>query len=233
MIQTPPVSTVSQHARPSMPVPRWVFWDNDGVLVDTERLYMEANRLIFAELDEPLDEERYRELFLRHAHGLQKVLGVRGFSPEAIETWRCRRNACYHDLLGRAQDLLLPHAQSVLATIGRTCRMAIVSSTLRRHFDQVHQRTGIPSHMAFVVTAEDCTRFKPDPQPYQIALRRAGIAAADAVVVEDSERGLRAAQAAGLACIMVPHALTRGDHFDGALAVLDSLQDIPRVLGLA
>lgn len=212
--------------------PQWVFWDNDGVLVDTERIYHEANRLVFSALGEPLDDERYRQLFLRDAHGLQLVMDARGLSREESEVWRERRNAHYERGIRAAENLVLPDVHRVLDIVGQVCKMAIVSSTLRGYLDAAHVRSGIPQRMAFIVTAEDCPKPKPDPAPYQLALKRAGILPEHGVAIEDSERGLRAALAAGLACVVVPHSLTQTDRFDGAMAVVDSLSDVPAVLGL-
>jgi HAD superfamily hydrolase (TIGR01509 family) len=212
--------------------PQWVFWDNDGVLVDTERIYHEANRLVFNALGEPLDEERYRQLFLRDAHGLQMVMSARGLSAAESEAWREQRNAYYERGIRTADNLVLPDVDHVLDIVGRACRMAIVSSTLRGYLDAAHVRSGIPQRMEFILTAEDCPQPKPDPAPYRLALERAGIPPECGVAIEDSERGLRAARAAGLACIVVPHALTEHDRFDGAMAVLGSLREVPAVLGL-
>jgi beta-phosphoglucomutase-like phosphatase (HAD superfamily) len=50
--------------------------------------------------------------------------------------------------------------------------------------------------------------------------------AAECIVVEDSLRGLTAARAAGLRCVVVPSELTRGSDFSGADRVLESLPDL-------
>jgi beta-phosphoglucomutase-like phosphatase (HAD superfamily) len=50
------------------------------------------------------------------------------------------------------------------------------------------------------------------------------------MAIEDSERGLQSATGAGVGCIVVPTALTRGGRFAGAYRILDSLSEIPAVL---
>ena len=53
-----------------------------------------------------------------------------------------------------------------------------------------------------------------------------GWAAADALVVEDSPRGLQAAMAAGIRCVIVRNALTRGHDFPGAYRVVDTMAEL-------
>jgi len=71
-----------------------------------------------------------------------------------------------------------------------------------------------------VVTGDDVRRLKPEPDVYLRALRELGRPAAQALAVEDSALGLRAARAAGLACLVVPSPYTAGQDFAGAAAVL-------------
>ena len=67
---------------------------------------------------------------------------------------------------------------------------------------------------------------KPSPDPYLLGLERLGVAADDALVVEDSPRGLQAAMAAGIRCVIVRNALTRGHDFPGAHRVVDTMAEL-------
>ncbi|HPB83594.1 MAG TPA: HAD-IA family hydrolase, partial [Spirochaetota bacterium] len=58
----------------------------------------------------------------------------------------------------------------------------------------------------------------------------AGVKPEEAVVVEDSERGLAAARAAGIDCVVIPRGLTAGGDFHGALVVLDSITALPVII---
>jgi len=57
-----------------------------------------------------------------------------------------------------------------------------------------------------------------------MALERSGCQASECLVIEDSERGLVAAQAAGIDCIVIPNALTAKGNFNGALAVVENIR---------
>jgi len=77
-----------------------------------------------------------------------------------------------------------------------------------------------------VLTAGDYTHSKPHPEPYRLAVERSGCRQEECLVIEDSERGFRAAQAAGLRCIVVPSEFTRGSNFAGAYKVLGNLTEL-------
>jgi HAD superfamily hydrolase (TIGR01509 family) len=78
-----------------------------------------------------------------------------------------------------------------------------------------------------VVTGEDVAVKKPDPEAYHLALDRLGCTAAETVAIEDSAVGLRAARAAGLACLIARNAYTRNHDFTGADLVIEELGDEP------
>lgn len=71
-----------------------------------------------------------------------------------------------------------------------------------------------------LITGDEVNRPKPDPEVYQRALWQLGVRAADAMAVEDSADGLRAARAAGLTTVVVTADRRTGDDFTGAAAVL-------------
>lgn len=71
-----------------------------------------------------------------------------------------------------------------------------------------------------VLAREDHSKTKANPEPYQLALERLGLSATGCIAVEDSERGLAAARAAGLRCIVIPNEMTCRCTFSGATAIL-------------
>src|SRR4051794_15105500 len=78
-----------------------IFWDNDGVLVDTERLYFKATQETLESVGVVLAHEQYVEFFLRQGRGAWHLLEERGVSAPEIERLRTRRNDLYSELLDR------------------------------------------------------------------------------------------------------------------------------------
>jgi HAD superfamily hydrolase (TIGR01509 family) len=209
-----------------------IFWDNDGVLVDTEALYFEANRRVLESVGFDLGPEQFHEFYLRQSRGAWH-LAVAGGLPEAdVEPLRARRNQIYGQLLGTG-DLLMAGATDTLQSLSGRFAMGVVTSSRRDHFDLIHQRTGLRRFFDFIVTCDDVAHTKPSPEPYLKALEVCGRAPAECVAIEDSERGLAAAKAAGLECWVVPHALTRAGDFRSADRVLASLSEVVALLGPA
>jgi HAD superfamily hydrolase (TIGR01509 family) len=206
-----------------------VFFDNDGVLVDTEHLYMEASRAVLRSRGIPLSEADYVELFMRQNQGLLHFGRVHAWTPAELEDLRTTRNRLYADMLAR-EPLVLDGVEETLQQLHGRQRLAIVTSSRREHFDIIHRRTGLLRFFDFVLAEGDYAVSKPDPAPYLAAVARAGVDPSACVVIEDSERGLAAARAAGLRCVVVPSRLSRGSRFDGAWRVIDDVRAIPQLI---
>lgn len=81
--------------------------------------------------------------------------------------------------------------------------MGVVASARRQHLNAAHAKSRVIQYMDFVLTREDYTHSKPHPEPYLTAMERHGLRLDECIVVEDSERGLAAAAAAGVGCIIL------------------------------
>ena len=86
--------------------------------------------------------------------------------------------------------------------------VAIASSSPARWVVPAATRLGIASRVGAIVTADDVSRRKPDPEVYVEALRRLGAEPDRSVAIEDSGPGVAAAVAAGLWTVAIPHSLT-------------------------
>lgn len=208
---------------------RGIFWDNDGILVDTEGLYCRASAEVLGELGIELTREEFVERSLRRGESVFALATERGHAEEIVRTLQKKRNDRYAALLAEGVEPLSGVEEVLRALYGRV-HMAVVTSSRRRHFEIIHRHTGLLPYFDFVLTREDYERSKPDPEPYLTALARSGLSPEQCLVVEDTERGLCAAVAAGLRCLVVPGELTAGGDFGAAAAVLTSVRDIPKLL---
>lgn len=207
-----------------------ILWDNDGVLVDSERHYYAVNRDILEEHGASLSEVEFFEWFLRENRGAWHRLEARGYAPERIAELRLERNARYSRRLHELNDLAIAGIEPGLAALSPRLRMGIVTSARREHFEAIHRKLPLLKHFEFALTAGDYAESKPSPEPYRRGLERLGIDAGRCVVVEDSPRGLESARAAGLRCIILRQPMTRHYPFDGAFRVVDDAADLFAVL---
>lgn len=208
---------------------RAIFWDNDGVLVDTERLYFEATRRVLEGVGVELSEKTFVETLMVRATGPWHLAVERGFPESRIPELKRERNAVYSGLISES-DIAVPGALETVRRLAGRVATAIVTSSRREHFRRIHDKTGILPFIDFVIDAEDTVRYKPDPDPYLMALDRSGLAAAECLVVEDSERGLASAVSAGIRCVVIPRGLSRGGNFEAAWKKLEDIREVVDVV---
>ena len=201
-----------------------LFLDNDGVLVDTEKYYFEANRDVCKKYGHDLCDHDYREFFLKTNGGLRQVFEARGWPRERIAALRVERDALYADFL-RSRQIDLPGVGEGLERLAGRFDLCMVTSSPRFCLEIIHGRTGFLRHFKRVVCEQDVTQHKPDPEPYLVALRVMEVPPAAGLAVEDCERGLRSAVAAGLRCVAVPQPLTRAQNFAGAFGIEGTFLD--------
>lgn len=203
-----------------------ILWDNDGVLVDTEGLYFQACREVLGSVGVDLTLDQFQEISLRRGESVLVLATGRGIDQDGIARLRVQRDRCYARLLG-AQSSVIDGAEDVLRSLHGQVRMGVVTSARKVHFDIAHAKAGLRPYLDFVLTREDYRLTKPHPEPYLTALTRYGLSPEHCLVIEDSQRGLAAATAAGLACLVVRSHWTRDGDFRQAVKVLDSIREVP------
>lgn len=201
-----------------------VLWDNDGVLVDTERLYFDASRAALARAGVALTEAAYADLSLRQGRSTFELAVDRGIAQNLIAQLRAWRDEEYARLLA-GSEVGIDGVERTLQALGDKLRMGVVTSAQRAHFEIVHRRTGFLRYIEFVLTREDYLHTKPDPDPYLTALALGGLRPEECVVIEDTERGLAAATAAGIRCIVVPNPLAPAADFSTAHKVVSNVTE--------
>ncbi len=202
-----------------------LLWDNDGVLVDTEHLYFAATRDALARVDITLTLEDFREINLRHGRSCFVLALDAGVSEDEVERLKIVRNDAYHRRVLAGVDLI-DGVRETLSRLSGRLPMSIVTSSHPENLHAMHRDHAIDVFFELVVANGDYARSKPHPDPYLTAAQRLGVDPADCMVVEDSERGLRAALAAGMGCWAIPNELTQVGDFTGADRVLESVWQV-------
>ncbi len=206
-----------------------IFWDNDGVLVDTEILYYQACKETFANIGIHLTEDIYVEYFLNRSSGTWHLAEQKGFGSNEIIKLREQRNLLYSNLL-KEHAKSIDGAEETLKKLYGKFVMGVVTSSRPEHFDIIHKRSGLLKYFDFVLTSEDYSETKPSPAPYLKAIEISGFEKNECVVVEDSARGLNAAVSASLKCFVIPTELTKHSDFSRAEKILTSIKEVPELL---
>lgn len=208
---------------------RGILWDNDGVLVDTEKHYFEAVKSVVKAFGVNLTEETFHEFFMKKSGGVWHFAKENGATDQDVEAMITERNRLYSQVL-ESEDMAIDGVAETLARLAGKVKMGVVTSCRKMHFDIIHEKTGFMKYFDFVLTLEDIVNSKPDPEPYLKGIDRLGFPVEEIVAVEDSERGLTSALNAGLSCWAIPNGLSKYGNFKKADKVLTDIGEIPGLI---
>lgn len=207
---------------------KYILFDNDGVLVETERYYFLATQKALSEHGIELSFEYYQTIMPK-AITAWHLMDEAGFSENQVEKTRAQRNLYYQEYL-RSQPLYIDGVEEVLEELSKTYKMAIVTTSRRVDFEIIHQDEKLTKYMEFVLCEEDYPRAKPHPDPYLKGIELLGAAKHETLIVEDSERGLTSAVNAQIECAVVYNAFTASHDFTQATHRIDTLQELASLL---
>ena len=201
-----------------------VIFDLDGVIADTERLQWAAYRQVLLEFGVEISLEEYRRHWIAGGFGPEYACATYAL-PLTPDDLRARKAPGYLTLLEQGVAAC-PGAGAALARLHPTHRIGLATNTARREVDLILEQLGIASLFHATITREDYRSPKPAPDACLAAATALGVAPAECVVIEDTERGLRAALAAGMRVIAVPNDLTFDNDFSGAARRLSHLDEL-------
>jgi len=207
----PPLVTGGLPAPPSPPGPPAggsgpavaVLFDMDGLLIDSEPLWLEGERAVRARLGSGWTKADQAALLGGSLNRTVRYLladAPRPASPEVVAEW-LMADIC--DRVRRDGVPLRPGARELLASVEAAgLPRGLVTSSERRFVDTVLARTGM--RFDVLVCAEDVSATKPDPEPYLLAAKLLDVKPARCFALEDSPNGVASARAAGCRVIAVP-----------------------------
>lgn len=206
-----------------------VFFDNDGILVDTEHLYFEANDELFKEMGIPHSFEDYKNYVLFSNKGTNGFLEDHGFSDVDKVKFKKKRDALWSKKV-QTQSIIIDQVPEVIKALSKKYRLAIVTSSNRHNFEFVHKNTGLLDFFEFIICREDITKVKPEPECYLSALQKAGVERHEAIIIEDAPRGIMAGMASGIPTIAIPSKCTEEIELPKSDYTLDSIEELPEFL---
>jgi beta-phosphoglucomutase len=204
-----------------------VIFDMDGVLIDSGAWHRQAWVALLEELGEVPRPDFWRLTIGRPSEeAVPLLLGRRLREYEAWELARRKRDL-YVDLSRRGMQPVAGVGAFVEALVRHDIPRAIGTSASSADVDRLLREVGLRQHFRVVVTSDDTTSGKPDPEVYQLAARRLGVAAEGCVVFEDSLVGIEAARRAGMRAVGVATAYTEDE-----LLAAGAAQVIPHFEGV-
>ena len=179
-----------------------VLFDMDGLLIDSEPLWLEAETAVMARLGVQWTQADQRQLLggsLERSVSYMLAKAAQPVPPAALAAWLMA------DITERVRRgvPLRPGARELLASVARAgLPRALVTSSERTFADAVLASAGL--RFDVLVCADDVTATKPDPESYLLAAKLIGVPPGDCFALEDSPNGVASAEAAGCRVIAVP-----------------------------
>ena len=201
-----------------------VIFDLDGLLADTEKLHWRAYQEALQAHGATLTEADYVEHWVRAGKGVGDWVAQQRLSLDPLAL-RAEKSKRYLELL--ATELQpMAGALELLEKLHGKKTLALASSSYRDAVDGVLHGLAIAHYFQAIVSGLDVARVKPAPDIFLTAARWAGARPSQCLVLEDAEKGVLAAVAAGMPCIAVPTEQTRHHDFSKATRVCSSLDEI-------
>jgi HAD superfamily hydrolase (TIGR01509 family) len=209
------------------PAIRAIVFDLDGVLVDTETVNLRSAVDAFAAFGHELDPADRSSITGWHPDDYVPRIAARvGLDAAVLPRLREFQHARYLELWP-VEARIRPGAPEILDDLSASgYRLGLATSAGKVHVARCFERFGIGVHFASILTRDDVSRRKPDPEIYLRSAERLGVRPTAMLVVEDSEPGVRAAVAAGARCValLTPH--TPPERLAAVAATVRSLREL-------
>ena len=175
----------------------------DGLLIDSERIIMQACISAAKEIGITYTQAEYTQLIGRSGPDstrrmIEQLNGVANFNRvmEGLDAQLAERNHSFPLKPGALELLEYYQANNIVGSVA--------SSSPTQHINHRLSQVGVLDFFSHVTSGLEVTHGKPNPDIYLLAIKKLGLKASECIAFEDSETGARAAIAAGLKVVVVP-----------------------------
>jgi len=201
-----------------------VLWDMDGTLVDSEEYHWLSWRDTMQSEGITITHDQFLKTFGQRNDSILPQWLNADASPESVVRIGDSKEELYRKLVHQGHIQPLPGVMDWVHRLrGQGWRQAVASSAPRKNIEVVLEALGLTGFFDALVSAEDVTAGKPDPQVFQKGAERLEMPSSRCIVVEDAVPGVEAARRAGMRCIGV----SQKGLLSGANVVVRSLADLP------
>jgi HAD superfamily hydrolase (TIGR01509 family) len=199
-----------------------LIFDMDGLMIDSERLYFQAERDIARKFQKTVENETLWKMMGRSPHeGLAifiQDLDLPLTVDEAIEM----RTGMMQEKL-RTDLESMPGLDHILGAFYGRLKLAVCTGAPQEFLNIVLDKLQIRYRFAALQDSDDIKKGKPDPEIYLKACEKLKLQPEECIVLEDSSNGVLSAKRAGCFVIAVPSDYTHGQDFRAADAIVPDL----------
>ncbi|MBT3255835.1 MAG: HAD-IA family hydrolase [Deltaproteobacteria bacterium] len=216
-----------------------IFFDQDGVIIDTEK---DGHRIAFNEAfkafgyDFEWDVEQYHRLLqisggkerMRHYFHEKSLFGdlLKSEEDEFIKDLHGKKTEIFISLIESGKLPLRPGIKRIMKeAMAKGLKLGVCTTANERSAHAIARGILNEIEFEFVLAGEVVSKKKPDPEIYLLALRKSGLKPNQCIVVEDSRNGILAAKAAGLRVVATTNVYTEQEDLSDADIILTTLGD--------
>jgi HAD superfamily hydrolase (TIGR01509 family) len=209
---------------PPWPPVAAILFDLDGLLTDTEPCHFRAYQAALASFGVDVGWDEYSRHWIREGKGIAEFADRHRLALDLAEVRR--RKAVHYRRLVARDARLMPGAWDLLVRLRGRRRLALVTSSYLEDARCVLDTLRLTPFFEVIVGKTGTIRVKPAPDLFLAAAAQLQVAPRACLVLEDAEKGVRAAVAAGMRAIAVPSEYTRHNDFGLASRVVTCLDEV-------
>lgn len=182
-----------------------ILFDMDGVLIDAKDWHYEALNKALGLFG--MEISRYDHLTTFDGLPTKvklKMLSKRFFLPESLHPFINEVKQSYTaELIHQRCHPLFHHEYALSKLHQQGYKIAVCSNSIRQTIELMMDKAELTPYLDLIVSNEDVTKAKPDPEMYQTAIRKFGLRPEECIVVEDNPNGIQAGKSSGASVLEV------------------------------
>ena len=189
-----------------------VLWDFDGCFCDSEQIHFDAYEQAFKMVGHSINKDEYFETFTHTGGGIAKEIENHNLTCDLKEVAQYKKNF-YFDLISAGKAKLFPEIPEIIALLNQmNIKSVIASNSSNQEIELILSKLDEKVKLENIFGLVPGLRKKPFPDIFNHAIKQLNIAPNEALVIEDSERGLYAAKDAQCDALWIKTYLTDRFH---------------------
>lgn len=183
---------------------RIAIFDFDGVIIDSEEISAEvASGLIKEKFGFTLSEDDRRKKYGTFDPDYYSLILKKYAIAYDWKKLLKEHNRIYDRLILEIKEPLQGVKEALEFLVAKNFRVAMCSSSFKHQINSVLKNLGLQNYFSAIISAEETSKHKPDPQPYMLLAKKLNANPSECIVFEDSRHGVLAAKMAEMYCIGV------------------------------
>lgn len=181
-----------------------VIFDMNGVIIDDEDIHEIAFKSALDKYNAHFNHEDYLKIFggRTDEEGIEVLAKKLGRNDIPTDKVTQEKQKQYFNLFPQNKKTF-KGVVGLVKSLSKQYKLALTTSATKKEANMILKEFNLTDYFPTVITSNDITRGKPDPQPYLLTAEKLNLNPSDCIVIEDSGNGVLSAKAAGMKCIGV------------------------------